>query len=394
MLGHITRAVIAALPGKRLLIADLSGIEARDAAHTVGARTELEQWRTFDRTGKLEDEPYYQAGISTFSQPPEKARKAGKTGALAFQYQGGIPAYRRISGDITSSDEVIAERRDAWRRTHPEYVAFWNLTVFQAVQAIRNPGQEFTARAVSFQFDHKTGFLELTLPSERKLTYPQAELFETDRGDLTFTFLDASGSRMGKMYHERKGGRGVFGGLLLENITQALCRDIFIETMPRLEAAGYPIVMHTHDEFVCEVPDGFGSLEEFLKIITASPSWVPDLPIAAKARISDRLIEIVESPEAVVDNAIDNAIVIDPEEAENGEDVEEEDEDAAGTVLSGFRISQVGSDPVRDENYVAARDVNETKNVVNSAAPEAPEPVRICAQCKLPAQWFGAGQRA
>lgn len=320
-LGHIIRAVIRAAPGKRLLIADLSGIEARGAALVCGAVGELEQWRSFDQTGRPEDEPYYRTGVTTFAQPPPTARKAGKTGALAFQYQGGVGAYRRITGDDKTPDEAIAARRDAWRRDHPEYVEFWRLAVFQAVQAIRHPGQEFTAKTIAFQYDLKTGFLEVTLPSGRRLTYPKAELFEDEQhGSLSFTFLDASGSKTGRMYHERRGS-GAFGGLLLENITQGLCRDIFIEAMPRLEAAGYPIVMHTHDEYCCEVPEDFGSLEEFLALITVPPSWAPKLPVAAKARISDRLIEIVEAKAADVaaDNAVDNALV-------EEEEYDEEDE--------------------------------------------------------------------
>jgi DNA polymerase len=309
-IGHITRAVITAAPGKRLFIADLSGIEARGAAYICGAADELEQWRTFDRTNKAEDEPYYRTGITTFAQPPATARKTGKTGTLAFQYQGGIGAYRRITGDAETPDEIIADRRDAWRRDHPEHARFWGTALLQAVQAIQYPGQEFTAKAVAFQFDRATGFLEVTLPSKRRLTFPQAQLYEDEQRDtVSFTFLDASGSRAGRMYHERRGS-GAFGGLLLENITQALCRDIFVEPMTRLEAAGYSIVAHTHDEYVCEVSKDFGSLDEFLAIITTPPSWAPDLPIAAKARISDRLIEIPEpkSETAVAtDNAIDNA---------------------------------------------------------------------------------------
>ena len=74
-------------------------------------------------------------------------------------------------------------------------------------------------------------------------------------------------------YHILKGGRGVFGGLIAENATQALCRDIFVDALLRLEAAGYRPVAHLHDEFVCEVPDGFGSIEEFRAIITQAPSW-------------------------------------------------------------------------------------------------------------------------
>src|SRR5262249_5090025 len=51
---------------------------------------------------------------------------------------------------------------------------------------------------------------------------------------------------------------------------------------------------HLHDQFVCEVPEGFGSLEEFIAIITAPPAWAPDFPIAAKGRITNCLIEIKE----------------------------------------------------------------------------------------------------
>ena len=62
--------------------------------------------------------------------------------------------------------------------------------------------------------------------------------------------------------------------------------------MLRLEAAGYHIVAHLHDEFICEVPDDFGSLEEFRDIIVTPPAWAPDFPVAAKARIAARFIEI------------------------------------------------------------------------------------------------------
>src|SRR5262249_50013310 len=127
-------------------------------------------------------------------------------------------------------------------------------------------------------------------------------------------------------------GNGAFGGLMLENITQAFCRDVFMAAMPRLEAAGYPIVMHTHDEWCCEVPDGHGSLDEFLAIVTTPPPWAPDLPIAAKARISDRLIETpgpVQTVEAIADNAIDNAAAdLQDDETEDEDDIEHDDNEA------------------------------------------------------------------
>ena len=51
--------------------------------------------------------------------------------------------------------------------------------------------------------------------------------------------------------------------------------------MLRIEAAGYPIVLHVHDEVVAEVPIGFGSTDEFTQLMTRKPAWALDLPIAA-----------------------------------------------------------------------------------------------------------------
>ena len=99
--------------------------------------------------------------------------------------------------------------------------------------------------------------------------------------------------------------------------------------MQRLEAAGYPIVLTVHDEIVCEVPIGFGSLEEFKHLLIAAPIWTADLPIAAKVREGLRFNKPAEADEtaeaAIIDDddetvestaEIANKTVIDDETAE------------------------------------------------------------------------------
>ena len=52
-----------------------------------------------------------------------------------------------------------------------------------------------------------------------------------------------------------------FGGKLAENATQAIARDILANALMMLEAHGYPVVFHIHDEAVIEMPIGQGSLD-------------------------------------------------------------------------------------------------------------------------------------
>lgn len=68
-----------------------------------------------------------------------------------------------------------------------------------------------------------------------------------------------------------------------ENITQAVARDVLADSMPRVEAAGYRIVLSVHDELITEAPDTTEFNAAHLSaLMAAPPAWAEDLPLAAE----------------------------------------------------------------------------------------------------------------
>ena len=153
-------------------------------------------------------------------------------------------------------------------------------------------------------------FLVCRLPSGRKLYYPMPKLVdvvwmrgvETDEDgfeseaskQVPFYMVErladegwvASGDPRPAIHYKRAmGGSFVpvstYGGKLCENVTQAVCRDLLTAAMLRLDAADYEVVMHCHDEVVCETPEAWGSDEELVRIMTELPAWASGFPLEA-----------------------------------------------------------------------------------------------------------------
>jgi DNA polymerase len=285
VVGNLSRAMICAPPGHRLIAADFSGIESRVTAWISGQQDKLDQWREFDRTKDLKIEPYYLTG-KQLGVPEEQARIFGKTADLAFGYMGGIPAWRKMAAfylpDDASTDEEIKQRQRAWRAAHPRVACFWAALNRAAVWATHEPSKSYAAGRITFE--HNSQFLFLTLPSGRKLSYPFAELMTAKYENLAVTFKDNQGGKFVPVRY----GHGAYGAIWIENVVQAIARDLFAATMLRLNTAGYRICLHVHDEICVEVPENFGSTEEFERLMGELPAWAVGLPVACKVRVGKR----------------------------------------------------------------------------------------------------------
>ena len=148
-----------------------------------------------------------------------------------------------------------------------------------AIAAVINPGTCYAYREITFGM--KGDVLYCRLPSGRLLTYHRPRLSPSTRWDdqleLSFEGWN-SNPKMGPYGWIRM---QTYGGRLTENVVQATARDIMAYSVPKLERAGYPVVLRIHDEIVTEVPEGFGAIEELEKIMGDVPDWAEGWPVRA-----------------------------------------------------------------------------------------------------------------
>jgi DNA polymerase len=281
VVGDVSRAMICAAPGHSLIGADFNSIESRVLAWIAGEEWKLDSYRRFDATHDPRDEPYCVTACKIFNKPngtytkDDPERNVGKVADLAFGYAGGLGAWRKFEPDRFTDDEVKAFIR-GWRHAHPEIKRLWDRLDRAAWTAVQQRGCIVRCGVVRFKCDG--AFLQLILPSGRKISYPQPRVIG-DEHEQHVLFTDNAAGQFTPCRH----GQGAYGGTWAENAVSGIARDLLAEAMLHIEAAGYPIVLHVHDEIVCEVPDGFGSTDEFTHLIIRKPAWALELPIAAKA---------------------------------------------------------------------------------------------------------------
>lgn len=314
------RGAIVAPPTRKLVVADLSNIEGRVLAWLAGERWKLDAFAAFDR-GEGAD-LYNVAAGSILGKPPEEVTKDerqsyGKVSELALGFGGGVGAYATFAAAYNIDLEDLAENawenlqprlvdqareflewskaqkrprfgmsdkaftacdaiKRGWREAHPRTTALWKNLEEAAKRVV--DGDVDSVAVGKLKVLRNKNWLRIVLPSGRSLSYPSAR---NDGKNVSY---------MGINQYSRQWNRlKAYGGKWAEQTTQATARDVLACGMLGADAAGYDIVLDSHDEILSDVPEtNLFTVGELSAIMATNPIWAQGLPLAAAGFEGDR----------------------------------------------------------------------------------------------------------
>ena len=268
VLSELIRTSFIPRDGYKFIVADYSAIEARVLSHLAGEKWRAEVFRT---GGDI----YCASASQMFGVPVVKhgvnghLRQKGKIAELALGYGGATGALRAMGAlDMGLEETELQPLVSMWREANPNIVQYWwdiDAAIKEAIQ-LRIP-----TKVGGIRFECTNGMLFIHLPSGRRLSYvkPRIEPNQYDGESITYSGPDAN----------KKWGRiESYGPKFVENIVQAVSRDILAAAMKRLKK--YRIVGHVHDEVIVEAPQET-SLQEVCDLMGQTPDWLPGILLRA-----------------------------------------------------------------------------------------------------------------
>ena len=281
VVSSLRHAIIAA-PGRVLLSGDFAGIEARMVLALSGQ---------FDKVAMMA------AGIDVYcdmagqiycrviTKKDQEERQTGKNSVLGLGFQMGWRKFKMKYGTHMTEEfckRIVDVYRKEWA---PEVPKTWDALGDAALGCVKT-GQAHEAKGVLYQLEDR--WLTALLPSGRKLWYFNPQLTRRampwDETDIRLAFT----------YQQMKMGQfktiDGFGGLMTENVVQALARDLMVDAMFKLEKNGFPIVLTVHDEIVCEPLKEDADEKAFQEIMCDTPAWAKKIqvPVAVESWVGDR----------------------------------------------------------------------------------------------------------
>lgn len=278
-LSQLIRTAFIPAEGHRFVVADFSAIEARVIAWLAGETWRMEAFR------KGED-IYCASASHIFGVPVVKhgenghLRQKGKIAELACGYGGSVGAMKAMGG-AELPDEELKQIVDDWRKASPHIVRLWYQLENAAMEAVRSGGP---ISAVGLIFRHEQTpdglrFLTIEIPSGRRLFYCNPFFGLNRFGNDSLHYWGANTGNWTELE--------TYGGKLTENVVQAIARDCLATAMKSIEAAGYQIVMHIHDEVILDAPVERADLDTVCKLMCQPIPWAEGLLLNADGFVGD-----------------------------------------------------------------------------------------------------------
>ena len=269
VLSQLIRTAFIPTEGRKFIVADFSAIESR-----VLSWLAKERWRmdVFESNGDI----YCATAGRMFHCNVVKhgenghLRQKGKQAELACGYGGSVGALKAFGAlESGMKEDELKPLVDAWRAANPNIVEFWWAVDRAAKDCIKERSTKVTH---GIRFIYQSGMMFIELPSGRRLSYVKPRIGENQFGGESVTYM---GLDLSKKWARIES----YGPKLVENITQAISRDILCYAMQTLRTMD--IVAHVHDELIIECDEQV-SLPVICEQMERTPPWAEGLLLRAE----------------------------------------------------------------------------------------------------------------
>ena len=268
VLSELIRTAFIPKEGKKFIVADFSAIEARVLAHLAG-----ETWRAevFRNGGDI----YCASASQMFHVPVEKhgvnghLRQKGKIAELALGFGGSKGALIAMGAlEMGVPEEELQPLVSMWREANPNITAYWWKIDAAAKQVLKD---HVPVEVGLVRFEYRSSLMFITLPSGRSLAYVKPRICENQFGGEGISYYGLTAQKKFERIE-------TYGPKLVENITQAISRDILAHAMQALRSE--KIVGHVHDEIILEAEKD-ASVQDICEQMGRTPAWISGLVLRA-----------------------------------------------------------------------------------------------------------------
>ena len=274
LLSQLIRTTFIPKKNHRFIITDFSAIEARIIAYLSNEKWRIDVFNTHGKIYEASASKMFKVDIDEITKESE-LRQKGKIAELALGYQGGVGALVSMGAyNMNLCESELIEIVKAFRSSNPNIVKLWNNAQKAFIEAVKNKSVVHIDKNISFIYEGNILFIKL--PSGRRLSYIRPKIDYDNifnKYIITYEGIDPTTKKSKRLT--------TYGGKLVENIVQAIARDVLAQAMMNLRNKGFNIVMHVHDEIVLEVENGVSSVEKVVEIMCKENRYLKGLKLKA-----------------------------------------------------------------------------------------------------------------